>query len=192
MNGYWVIRLKIQLDETPVWRRFEVNAHINLVELHEIIQVIMDWENRHLYEFKIAGERILPDEERFERPQSALNIETKLKKILIKKGQKFQYIYDLGDYWQHTIEVEEVIHRRYQDIGEDVMKGIDKKYPYCLDGEKKCPPEDVGGVEGYLQFVNSMNTKNIRYEKNIDWYGSYFNEDEFDRKKLNKKLLKVF
>ena len=41
MNGYWVIRLKIQLDETPVWRRFEVNAHINLVELHEIIQVII-------------------------------------------------------------------------------------------------------------------------------------------------------
>jgi len=82
MNGYWIIRLKIQLDETPVWRIVEVFANIDLEELHEIIQVVMGWENRHLYQFNIDGERIMPEEEGFESPVSKYNLQSKLKKIL--------------------------------------------------------------------------------------------------------------
>jgi len=192
MNGYWIIRLKIQLDETPVWRLIEVFANTDLEKLHEIIQLAMGWENRHLYQYKIDGERIMPEEEGFESPASKYNLQSKLKKIL-KKGQKFEYVYDLGDYWRHTIEVEDVIHRRYEDIGRDVMNGIpEKNYPHCLDGAKKCPPEDVGGVDSYIQFVNSMNTKNIRYERNVGWFGSHYDEDDFDRKAVNKELSFIF
>lgn len=70
------------------------------------------------------------------------------------------------------------------------MNGIEKKLPYCLGGAKKCPPEDVGSVQGYLDFVESMNTKNEDYERNVEWFGSHFDENEFDLKKINKRLAK--
>ena len=51
-------QLKITLDETdpPVWRRLRVRDY-PLSNLHEIIQVAMGWENCHLYEFQIDGQR---------------------------------------------------------------------------------------------------------------------------------------
>jgi hypothetical protein len=189
MNGYWIMKLKIQLNGTPIWRRVEIYANTDFEKLHEIIQVVMGWQNYHLYEFVINDEHIMPEDDSFETPVSKYNLSTKLKKIL-KRGQIFEYIYDLGDNWRHIIEVEDVIHRRYQDIGKDVMNGIDKKYPYCLDGAKKCPPEDVGGVQGYYRVVESMNTKDEEYEENLEWFGSHYDEDDFDIKTVNNRLLK--
>ena len=54
-----IIRLRVELMniEPRIWRRVEVSLTTNLRVLHELIQVIMSWENYHLYQFTI-GERI--------------------------------------------------------------------------------------------------------------------------------------
>jgi hypothetical protein len=45
------------------------------------------------------------------------------------------YLYDFGDSWEHDIVVEEIL---------PAEKGA--HHPLCLDGQRACPPEDVGGV----------------------------------------------
>jgi hypothetical protein len=31
-----------------------------------------------------------------------------------------------------------------------------REYPVCVDGQRACPLEDVGGVWGYADFLNKM------------------------------------
>src|SRR3954469_3036541 len=49
-----IARLAIALDEVepPVRRRIEVPLTIRLDRLHQVFQVVMGWENYHLYEFR--------------------------------------------------------------------------------------------------------------------------------------------
>lgn len=43
----------LQTDPT-IWRLFQVPGRITLHRLHEIIQVVVGWENYHFYEFQIG------------------------------------------------------------------------------------------------------------------------------------------
>lgn len=188
MSRYKIIRFKIQLEETDIWREFEVKGYTSLEELHEIIQTIMGWENIHLYQFKIDEERVTEPDPEFPTPESIYNLETRLNKIFTKAGQTFEYIYDFGDNWVHKLEVTKIYKYTLQDIGRDVMNGGHKTFPSCIDGAKKCPPENIGSIPGYYNFIEAMNTKNINYERYLKWYGSNYDENEFDIKKINKKL----
>jgi len=49
-------RFAIALDEVkpPVRRRVEVQFAVRLDQLHRIIQIVMGWENYHLYEFRVG------------------------------------------------------------------------------------------------------------------------------------------
>ena len=51
---------------------------------------------------------------------------------------RFDYEYDFGDRWKHSVLFEGCVRAR---------KGT--RHPTCLEGERACPPEDVGGVRGY-------------------------------------------
>ena len=62
-----ILQLKIVLDGiTPkIWRRFLVKDNIPFEDLHEIIQIVMGWDNYHLYEFKIENNTISSDGDPF-------------------------------------------------------------------------------------------------------------------------------
>ena len=53
---------------------------------------------------------------------------------------RFTYLYDFGDGWEHEIEV--------------IGAGADR--PGVVDGEGACPPENVGGPPGYADFLKVM------------------------------------
>ncbi len=58
------IRLRVTLVgvDPLVWRRVLVAGTITLPMLHQIFQVLMGWDDYHLYAFKIKGERYgVPD-----------------------------------------------------------------------------------------------------------------------------------
>ena len=57
----------------------------------------------------------------------------------------FVYEYDFGDSWEHEIIVEKIL---------PLEKGL--HYLCCMDGKRACPPEDVGGVWGYQDFMEAM------------------------------------
>ncbi len=51
-----IARLAITLDDVkpPVRRRIEVPLSIRLDRLHRVFQIVMGWEDYHLYEFRIG------------------------------------------------------------------------------------------------------------------------------------------
>jgi hypothetical protein len=47
----------VSLDdiEPPIWRRFLVEETITPGRLHEVLQIVMGWENAHLHQFITGG-----------------------------------------------------------------------------------------------------------------------------------------
>ena len=60
-----------------------------------------------------------------------------------------------------------------------------QKYPLCLDGERACPPEDVGGIGGYEDFLETIrNPKHEEHERMLEWVGGKYAPEEFDPRKI--------
>jgi hypothetical protein len=65
------------------------------------------------------------------------------------------------------------------------------KRPVCLGGERRCPPEDVGGVPGYQKFLEVVfDPTHEEYERLVGWAGGYF-VDEFGLNAVNNKLSRM-
>src|SRR5206468_130574 len=101
-------RLRISLLDFPdIWRQVEVPIRGTLSALHEVIQSAMGWEDRHLWEFKADGRVYgIPDPE-WDREMSRAK-STRLATLIDKGVRRFAYVYDMGDDWQHVIEVEAI------------------------------------------------------------------------------------
>jgi Domain of unknown function (DUF6398)/Plasmid pRiA4b ORF-3-like protein len=52
-------------------------------------------------------------------------------------------------------------------------------YPQCLEGERACPPEDVGGIGGFADYLQAMaDPSHERHQEMLDWNGP-FSPDAF-------------
>ena len=136
---YQLMMTLLDIDP-PVWRQFQVRENVTLSGLHDYLQgVMLGWADYHLHEFEIGGHRYgIPDPEYDDVPEMRLNNENRFKLgQLTKPGDVFLYRYDFGDDWVHEIVVEEKL---------SPEPGV--KYPICLAGQRRCPPEDCGGPGG--------------------------------------------
>lgn len=178
-------QFKITLLESnpPIWRRIQVQD-CSLDKLHEHIQTAMGWTNSHLHQFDIKGERYGDRElldDGFEGFECEDSTTTMLSEILPKTGKRFafKYEYDFGDGWEHEVLFEG---------SPPLEKG--KKNPLCLEGERSCPPEDVGGVWGYAEYLEALaDPKHERHEEFMEWSGP-FDPDDFDPKKATREMKK--
>jgi hypothetical protein len=51
----------------------------------------------------------------------------------------------------------------------------------CLEGQRAYPPEAVGGVWGYVEFLKAIgNPKHQQHEKMMEWVGGEFDPQAFD------------
>lgn len=145
-----IYRLKIRLlqIEPPIWRRLEVSGGVDLEQLGSIIQTAMGWSGEHLGAFSIGGIEFTDPETVAELREDEIEAEVaedfRLDAVLGRAGQRFQYDYDFADEWEHRIEIETI---------EPAEPG--QRYPRCLAGERACPPEDIGGPEGYEAFLEA-------------------------------------
>ena len=179
-------QFKITLLESqpPIWRRIQVKD-CTLDAFHEHIQTAMGWTNSHLHQFRI-GEQLYADpllmEEDFEEMECRDSTRTKLSAILPKTGKRFRFVYeyDFGDSWDHEVLFEGC-----------VQAEPGRQYPVCLEGERACPPEDVGGVPGYAEFLESIqNPDNEQHNDMLEWVGGKFDPEAFDAKKTTKAMKK--
>ena len=173
--------LKIYLIDIdpPIWRHFVVPAGITLDRLHDVIQIVMGWTDSHLYKFNISGKRYT---EYVESPVDGLDSgQYRLCDMIKKKGLAFDYLYDFGDGWQHHIVLEDSRYDNENLHGEIV----------CIDGERACPPEDVGGTRGYNELCEVLNDPtHVDYESTRDWAGHDYYFEKFDIQTVNFELLK--
>lgn len=88
---------------------------------------------------------------------------------LVDRGvRQLTYAYDFGDNWRHTVTVEGV------GPGEPGVS-----YPRFVAGERRCPPEDVGGFPGFELFLDAMNDpQHEEHERLREWYGGLFAADD--------------
>ena len=164
-----IARLKIKLkgQSIRVSRRIEVRLDTSLDDLHVVFQVAMGWENYHLYEFQ-AGRSIrygVPDPAWEDAGlRSAKN--ATLADLIDKAGRNstFDYLYDFGDYWLHTVTLEAAV-----DAAPDVT------YPRLLEAHGRCPPEDCGGSDGYVHYLEAISDPNHEdHAEMVEWRGPGF------------------
>lgn len=178
-----VYQFKITLlrFDPPIWRRIQIK-NCSLDRLHEHIQDAMGWENMHLHQFTINGNCYGNPEYIREAPNGAPSIDstkTKISDILPENGRRFRFIYeyDFGDDWRHEILFERCIRAE---------KG--QKYPLCIAGKMACPPEDIGGVWGYAEFLDAtIDPKGTRFEGRTEWLSSV-DPEEFDVETATKRM----
>ncbi|MFU8768163.1 MAG: plasmid pRiA4b ORF-3 family protein [Desulfotignum sp.] len=178
-DRFYLLKIKLLDIEPEIWRRFVVPSDISLDRLHDVIQIVMGWEDCHLHEFTIGKKRYT------EYPESSqdglVSGRYRLVDLIRQTGRTFGYIYDFGDGWEHELIIED---SRYADADRwaDIL---------CLDGERACPPEDVGGVPGYAEFSDIMSDPDHKeYAAFADWFGGHYDSDAFDPDYVNWELMK--
>ena len=131
-----IVQLKVRvLGISPmIWRRVLVPASASLRELHGILQVCMGWEGIHLYYFDIYAVHYDAFELDAESPDLPFSV------FQFRERERFSYLYDMGDYWEHEVRIEKFLEPHAK-----------KTYPVCTGGSRACPPEDCGGPPGYLE-----------------------------------------
>jgi hypothetical protein len=139
----------------------------------------MGWLDYHLHEFRVLDAKnkvkeigIPIDEEPGQRPL--------IPSWRVRVSDHFNhrqyhalpalYVYDFGDDWEHAIMYEDE-----QPAEESVT------YPRCVGGARRCPPEDCGGVHGYMEFLAAISDPgHAERESLLTWAGGSYDPDEFD------------
>lgn len=193
-------KIKIELTGSKplIWRRVLVPEEITFERLHDVIQFAMGWGNDHLYDFNLKEEklRITSDEEvikEFEyysklkltekndpngyirkrlEIKPKLSSKVKIDKYLIKE-KNIEYVYDFGDYWKHNITLEEII------------EDYEYAYPMCIEGEGACPPEDVGGIYGYAEFLEIIKDEAHPQHEELKQWAEEVGYEEFNMEETN-------
>jgi hypothetical protein len=174
-----IARVRISLDhiEPEIWRLVEVPLGTHLKGLHDVIQAAMGWQDYHFFEFRIDDKRYGIPEGKWDREvRQAKSI--KLAAVVSKGVERFDYVYDFGDDWEHTIAIESVA---------DADPAL--KYPRFVAGARRGPPEDVGGPPGFFDFLEAMaNPEHSDRRHLVEWYGGPYNPDDLDLLKLRLRL----
>jgi hypothetical protein len=102
-----VYQLKVTLKgaKPPIWRRLLITDDITLRRLHNMLQVACGWSNSHLHAFKVG--RVSYGRTDPEWPSDLRSDARKrLDSLGLVEKDKLEYVYDFGDWWEHTILVE--------------------------------------------------------------------------------------
>jgi hypothetical protein len=186
-------QFKIQIknvSKPTVWRRVTIPSYFNFILMHHIIQAVFEWEDAHLFQFSDNGFNAktiivgMIDEEFDDVSEQLQASEIALSDIFKEKGQKFIYIYDFGDNWEHEIVLEKIIPEQ-------------SEFPKLLDGQGACPPEDCGGPWGYENLKTILaNPKHKEYQDYMEWLSLYDGEtwdpNEFDLEDTQLFLEEMF
>lgn len=179
-----IARLRIELDgiDPPVWRTVEVPLTISLAGLHDVIQAVMLFDNCHLFQFDVGTKRYaIPDPEWEDVRETVDAQSTKLGALVDRGVGSFLYTYDFGDNWQHTVTIETTT---------DADPAPD--YPRFIDGSRRAPPEDVGGIPGFERFLDAMaNPRHPERRGLLQWYGRPFKPDDIDLPEINSRISRI-
>ncbi len=190
------------LDSQPlIWRSVIVPAEMTLDKLHLVIQTMMDWQNYHLHGFETKSRR------RFEMEPQTFAVDSmwrdvfsaiggknrapederrfRLRDVFEELKQILAYEYDFGDSWIVGIKL----------VNTHADAGTFDQCPKCLDGERRGPLEDSGGIWGYqekLAILNDPDPDDEEHQDIIEWMGGRrFDPAAIDLAAINKALRAV-
>ncbi|MDV8149772.1 plasmid pRiA4b ORF-3 family protein [Arthrobacter sp. B10-11] len=185
------LRISIADTEPEIWRRLILPETITVPQFHEAVQCAFGWQNRHLYGIRCRdrhGEpRVIvgPDE-----AAGDVDAESASGVVLFEllDAQEtgpalFEYEYDFGDSWTHTVEL----------VGSGLCP---EGTMTCAEGANRGPVEDSGGPDGYRRLAEVLaNQKHPEFYEAATWYSEItghsagaFDVGAFDVDAVNRKL----
>jgi hypothetical protein len=181
-------RLRVELAQTDplIWRRVELASDLTLDRVHDILQPVMGWTNSHLHQFASGEGMYDPNAELYQMPSSIdegmVGVDeraVRLDEVLGEVGDRLWYEYDFGDGWMHAIDLEEVL-----------PTGPASPSGRCLAGARACPPEDCGGVGGYVHLLEVLaGPPGGERDDLIGWLGGEFDPTSFELDAVNQALI---
>jgi hypothetical protein len=91
-------------------------------------------------------------------------------KEVVGNGDAFIYRYDFGDDWEHRIKVE----------NSEPLTTPHLSYAWLMTGRRAAPPEDVGGVWGYREFLEELASPDSpAAQERLAWLGKAFDPEFF-------------
>ena len=181
-----IYQLKITLNgiKPPIWRRILVPANIDLVSLHDLLQIVIGWTNSHLHQF-ISGKKLygIQDDEFGDFDMDIENEDKyELSQLLRRENDSLKYEYDFGDGWEHKIVLEKIL--PYETT---------ERIPRCIKGKRACPPEDCGGIWGFENLIEAIkDSSHPEHEEMVEWLGRDFDSENFNLDEINKLLQENF
>lgn len=181
------LQLKVTLagSKPPIWRRLTMPESITLARLHELIQIAFGWTDSHLHLFEIGGEEYGPSAEGIKARSERVRLSR-----LVSVGDRFSYVYDFGDDWRHTVEVEKRL-----------PSGTAHRGVRCVAGRRAGPPDDCGGVYGYQDLLQVIADPERADEELLSWAAEAlgttvarlptYDPARFDQAGINATLLEV-
>lgn len=180
--------VKLNLGKYKAWRRIITPIDITFKQLHVMLQVAFNWKDYHLHNFCIFDKSgkclvtlISKQEEIYESYSEGkvlLDEEIRLSEYA-DKDSRIVYCYDYGDNWSHEIAIE------------TANTDYDRNYPVCLMGEGNTPPEDVGGISGYVEFLNIISNPDHKEYRNMCQWAQSQGYKEFDIDMINRRLKNI-
>jgi hypothetical protein len=176
-----IFQLKVSLREIhpPIWRSVQLPEDTKLPRLHRILQLLFNWEDYHLHEFRL-GKRLYgvpdPDDALYGRKVIDESL-IPLNRIVQRVGDTVQYVYDFGDNWRHDLLLEGIL-----------LPSPDTFYPRCVAGARNGPPEDAGGAGGYARYLEAIaDPDHDEHEELLAWRGP-FDSEAFSLEAVNASL----
>ena len=168
------LRIKLNDPGIDIWRELKVPSNVELDFLGHLLIDIMGWEDVHLFHF-LHNKTFYSDQESVDmsfRGNVKLYSDYTLSDLLKTEKDKMSFEYDFGDSWWHEISVIGV--RPYK-------KGEEHRIAF-VDGHGACPPEDCGGVPGYVRLLEmaKKKRKSAEEKEELEWYNIGKNHDPND------------
>ncbi len=133
------LRIWIRKISPQIWRRLLVRSDSTIAQLHDTLQIAFGWTDEHLHQFLIRG-----------KPYGIGRVggisfddnphQIRLRDFHFRCKETWVYEYDLTDWWQHEIRLEQIL-------------PLDpaKRYPICVAGKRRGPIEDCGGAFAFMK-----------------------------------------
>jgi hypothetical protein len=205
------IKIEFTGSEPLIWRRVIMPAGATFNRLHDVIQNVTNfnsgypYEPCHLYEFDLSIENLsvtndvdsYDENKLYKARYKKVKLDEKndplgiiahhLKTIVrqpqsiktdkyIEKYGQINYKYDFGDDWNILITLEETIDNYHYG------------YPTLIDGAETAPPEDVGGLSGYYEFLKIYHDEK---HEDIRAWAEEQRYRKYDKDRINSMLKSI-
>lgn len=185
----FALEMELMDSPVPIKRCLHIPANMNLGYVQEVLMLAMGWEGFHLKEIRFGGITYFTrmaggeDPEEMEGFPQLDSFQYTLGDLLKLPGDTFTFIYDLGDDWKHIIKLTDILPNRDDPTDCDYI-GV-----HLLLGQGACPPEDVGGVDGYADMLKPLaGPEDDEREIYLKCLGRNFDPEYFDLHELQSRV----
>ncbi|GAA4037939.1 hypothetical protein GCM10023063_23710 [Arthrobacter methylotrophus] len=200
-----LLRVKVSIEgsEPAIWRLLEVDPSLTLDRVHEVLQTAIGWRDSHLHSFtdtdpykllrpvngKVPEPRRWVSPDPLEDSDDALpETDWTLGQILTVESGPLFYEYDFGDCWIHRLE-----------LTGSLPTPANALRARLLDGARRAPLEDSGGVGGYHHLLDALadpGHEDHKYLKEwVAWTAGpwqEFDPEQLDINAVNNELALLF